>query len=98
VVKPANLSKFAFMPLLLPFTFSLCLWPIRRHLPHHEVCEENDERSVQRLARGPVRSQSRPPVRLAIDLYPAEGPRIDIIRLMLQAILNQSRYPFTFTP
>ena len=36
VVKPANLSKFAFMPLLLPFTFSLCLWPIWRHLPHHE--------------------------------------------------------------
>ena len=55
--------------------FSLCLWPIRRHLPHHEVCEENDERSVQRLARGPMRSQPRPSMRLAIDLQTPERNR-----------------------
>gem|GEM_PF-2028924 len=30
--------------------------------------------------------------------YPAEGPRIDIIRFMLQAVLNQNRYLFTLTP
>lgn len=30
--------------------------------------------------------------------YPADGPRIDIIRLTLKAVLNQSRYVFNFTP
>ena len=30
--------------------------------------------------------------------YLAEGPRIDIIRFMHLAVLNQNRYLFTFTP
>jgi hypothetical protein len=31
-----------------------------------------------------------------VTLYPTEVPRIDIIRFMLQAVLNQSRWLFQF--